>query len=161
MPENTSSSSFFGFRLPSLSFPDWSTNRESPGFRTGFNQSYGDVREARAILSSRNLPTEIVLQILDLACYWPSRTFKMKEAVHAAATNGSAGRICLDVNVLGDDIKQSFGGEQTKEQVSVKEIEFRFQSHDQGWTSQGTEGKSKAHPREFSNISVQDQLTIR
>jgi hypothetical protein len=98
-----------------------------------FNPAYADVCAARAALKSLKLPTELVLQVLDHARYWPSYEFKGSKA---SASNGA--RISLLENVY--DRANIFGSLATDEALKVKEIEFEINSRDQGWTSEGTEG---------------------
>ncbi|KAF2704124.1 hypothetical protein K504DRAFT_462716 [Pleomassaria siparia CBS 279.74] len=96
--------------------------------------SYADVRVARAILKTLKLPTELTLDILDRARYWPTREF----GGYAASAQAGA-RIIGLVNVMSPGIGRELGA--NKDEVpKIKEIEFNIKSRDQGWTSQGTEG---------------------
>jgi hypothetical protein len=97
--------------------------------------SYPDVCVALAMLKALRLPTELALQILELACYWPCCTFEMHGNRTARAARGAA-KICLDAGVMERDILRKLGSSKLK----VNEIVFEFDSHDQGWTSEGTEG---------------------
>jgi hypothetical protein len=98
-----------------------------------FTPAYADVCAARATLKSLKLPTELVLQILDHARYWPSYEFKGSKV---SAENGAS--ISLLENIY--DRANVFGSLATNEALKVKEIEFEIRSRDQGWTSEGTEG---------------------
>lgn len=98
-----------------------------------FTPAYADVCAARATLKGLKLPTELVLQVLDHARYWPSHEFKGRKA---SAENGAS--ISLLENVY--DRVNVFGSLATDEALKVKEIEFDIDSRDQGWTSEGTEG---------------------
>lgn len=103
-----------------------------------FSPSYADVCVARAMIKALKLPTELVLDILDRACYWPHQVYTMQgngcKAV--AGVGGQGASICLDVPVLKQSLIRGFGGERLR----VKELEFVFSSHDQGWSSESTHG---------------------
>lgn len=110
-----------------------------------FPSSYDDVCSTRALLKSLNLPTEIVLQILDFTYYWPSYEFRSSDTsspVTAASKyrNGrSAGAaVILELPLYENSVVASIrrGGEAAK----IKKIEFRITSRDQGWTSENTRG---------------------
>lgn len=98
-----------------------------------FTPAYADVCAARAALKSLKLPTELVLQVLDHARYWPSHEFKGSKV---SAKNGAS------ISLLGNayDRANIFGSLATNEALKVKEVEFEIKSRDQGWTSEGTEG---------------------
>lgn len=103
---------------------------------------YDDVLEARALLKTLGLPTELVLNILDCAQYWPMREFSEKKnnpvKVSATVSRSSVAGLCLNVDVFNDPIVHSLraGGEEVK----VKAIEFHIRSRDQGWTSESSQG---------------------
>ncbi|KAF2122071.1 hypothetical protein BDV96DRAFT_483361 [Lophiotrema nucula] len=104
---------------------------------TPFAPSYADVRLARAILKSRRLPTELALDILELARYWPEQTFSSTSSSRSSITGSDkAATLAFAVPVFEEDFAKQFGCERSK----VKEIEVELKSHDQGWTSQGGHG---------------------
>jgi len=103
--------------------------------------SYADVCQVRALLKTLNLPTELVLQILDHAHYYPQHTFftspeQPKRAMPVGRSSSHA-VLCLDAsifnNATADPIRK--GGEIPK----IRSIAFEIVSHDQGWTSERTE----------------------
>jgi hypothetical protein len=100
-----------------------------------FTPTYMDVCAARAALKSLNLPTELVLQILDHARYWPIHDF--------TGSNVSVSSNRADIALLeciydrANNIPAIFAG---GEALKIKEVEFIIKSKDQGWTSEGTEG---------------------
>lgn len=105
--------------------------------------TYADVCQARALLKTLNIPTELVLQILDYADYYPQHTFvtSPEHPKHAQAkwSNGNVDAcLCLDAgifnNTTADPIRK--GGEVPK----IKSLTFEIDSHDQGWTSERTQG---------------------
>ncbi|KAF2258560.1 hypothetical protein CC78DRAFT_587047 [Lojkania enalia] len=112
--------------------------------------SYTEVCIARAILKSQKLPTELVLQILDLAHYWPERTFHSVAAVEAQVyfRATSIAKLCLDARLFEGSLGYMFGGEKVK----PREIEFEVISRDQGWTSQGTDGTF--HTSSWLEVSI-------
>ncbi|KAF1946466.1 hypothetical protein EJ02DRAFT_394123 [Clathrospora elynae] len=111
--------------------------------RTGpFTPTYDDVRHARALLKALKLPTELVLEILEYAKYWPAQKFKYRPnhpiVTSALGGNPSAATICLEANIFSnptlDEIRQG------RERPKIRSLEFDFVSHDQGWTSENTQG---------------------
>ncbi|KAF3005175.1 hypothetical protein E8E13_010653 [Curvularia kusanoi] len=132
------------FRLiPSLY--SWLTKPSPPG---PWKLSYEDVLEARAILGSLKLPTELALQVLDHAEYWPSLTFSSPQNPHgssikAAATHTatSAATLCLAADILTPEFYPALESVISHgETPRVKAIEFSIVSRDQGWTSEPTRG---------------------
>jgi hypothetical protein len=121
-------SSFFGWNQPSSS--TWST------------PSYEDVCRARAHLKALDLPTELVLQILDFAQYWPHYeiTASPQHPIAASARGipKSHAALCLDAAVFDNTTVHAIrqGGEVPK----IKSVEFHMVSRDQGWTSENTRG---------------------
>lgn len=109
---------------------DWST------------PDYNDVCQARAFLKALNLPTELVLQILDYAQYWPQHEFITNfggpKIAAAQAGRPSHATMCLDTafmdNMIVDAVRRN--GERPK----LKSIEFNIVSRDQAWTSENTHG---------------------
>jgi hypothetical protein len=104
--------------------------------------SYADVCQARALLKTLNLPTELVLQILDHAEYWPQHAFvtspeQPKRAIAAGQANSHA-CLCLDAGIFNNPTADAIrkGGEKPK----IQSIIFEIVSHDQGWTSERTQG---------------------
>lgn len=110
--------------------PDPPNNTMEP---TPWSPSYADVRATRIMLEDFKIPTELVLDILDRARYWPSRNLIGRNT--KAESNA---KVCLYGSVWSDDIVQGLGGEE--ENLKLREIEFDILSRDQGWTSEGTEG---------------------
>ncbi|KAH7401493.1 hypothetical protein BKA66DRAFT_406195 [Pyrenochaeta sp. MPI-SDFR-AT-0127] len=107
-----------------------------------FSPSYNDVCRVRAILKRLRLPTELVLEILEHAQYWPTREFKSDPShpIVATARNGrpSAATLCLDAGVFNNPIVNPIRA--SGERYKIKDIMFDIVSHDQGWTSEGTQG---------------------
>lgn len=103
---------------------------------------YDDVVRARALLRARGLPTELALQILEDAEYWPTRRFSTEQhrTVKVAATmfRACAAGLVLDADVLRDPRVRGLRG--TGEKVRIKAVGFRVRSRDQGWTSEPTRG---------------------
>ncbi|KAH7394134.1 hypothetical protein DE146DRAFT_660837 [Phaeosphaeria sp. MPI-PUGE-AT-0046c] len=101
--------------------------------------SYADVCTARAYLKALSLPTEIVLQILESAEYWPKYEVEHRRTTAANARHGrGTAALCFSEslydNSLVDELRAN--GEMPK----VKSIEFDIESADQGWTSEMTQG---------------------
>jgi len=115
---------------------NWLNTIDSPPEGT-FSPTYADVCVARAILKSRGLPTEIVLEILDWAEYEPVREFASTQTCTVSAPDTFMAR-CLTAGVLTQDAIRSLSARQSD--IKVKEIEFIISSRDQGWTSEGTDG---------------------
>jgi hypothetical protein len=106
-----------------------------------FTPTYADVCRARALLKSLKLPTELVLNILEYAQYWPTTVFlRNGRPIHVGASGNrpSAAALCLQADIYGPAIIEEIrlGGETAK----VKRIEFDMTSRDQGWTSENTQG---------------------
>jgi hypothetical protein len=120
------------------SFFGW--NQTSPS--TWSAPSYEDVCQARAHLKALNLPTELVLQILNFAQYWPHHevTASPQQPIVASARGipKSHAALCLDGGVFDNATVHAIrqGGEVPK----IKSLEFRMVSRDQGWTSENTRG---------------------
>jgi hypothetical protein len=121
--------------------------------------SYDDVCQARAYLKALNLPTELVLQILDEAQYWPQHEFATSfgRPKLAAAQIGrpSHATLCVDTdpmdNMTVNDIRRN--GETPK----IKLVEFEIVSRDQAWTSENTHGTfSTSSWLEVSILRMQD-----
>lgn len=119
---------------------DWLRVRpQDPG---PFKPTYVDICLARAMLKTLRLPTELVLDILDYACYWPKYEVWLNPnctaiaAAHLGSTSGAT--LCLEAAVFDNRIVNPI--RRRGEKPQVKRIEFEFSSRDQGWTSEGTEG---------------------
>lgn len=116
-----------------------------------WNLTYASVLEARSVLKTLGLPTELALQILDHAEYWPSRTFSSQSphATEARATSASpsAATLCLAAPLLDVDPLE-YGGETPR----LKAIAFRLRSRDQGWTSEPTRGTF--HTSSWTEVSL-------
>jgi hypothetical protein len=113
-----------------------------PPSSTWHYPSYEDVCEARAHLKALNLPTELVLQILDHAQYWPQVDFAANPRQPiVAASQGNQNcyaALCLDAGVFDNAVVSAIrkGGEVAK----IKSLEFHMVSRDQGWVSGNTRG---------------------
>ncbi|KAJ4365844.1 hypothetical protein N0V83_008465 [Neocucurbitaria cava] len=123
--------------MPSL---DWLRGPSQPS--GPFTPTYEDVCRARALLKALQLPTELVLDILEHARYWPINEFNTVPNRHiVAASRGgrpSAATLCLDAGIFNNPTVNAIraGGERPR----IKSVEFDIVSHDQGHTSEGTEG---------------------
>lgn len=110
--------------------PDWSV------------PSYDDVCQARASLKALNLPTELVLQILDFAHYWPQYEYvgNFRQPKVAAAQGGrpSHATLCADIDALNNTTVEEL--RRYGETCKVKSVEFNIASLDQAWTSENTHG---------------------
>lgn len=109
-----------------------------------YTPTYTDVCDARHLLRSLKLPTELVLQILDHARYWPSLSFtgapRGAEAFAVPGKQASA-MVQFRAQILGAEIKEILDICDENDKPKVKEIEFEILSRDQGWTSERTEGE--------------------
>ncbi|KAF2007963.1 hypothetical protein P154DRAFT_528609 [Amniculicola lignicola CBS 123094] len=136
----------FGLRLmprrPPVQDPEEPQSSEPAAkSRHYYAPSYTAIVVVRALLESMRLPTELVLDILDRACYWPEQNFESTERISAEgnwASHGqsSSAKVCLYADILSEDFVRSCGEEKPK----VKEVEFEIKAHDQGWTSENTRG---------------------
>lgn len=106
-----------------------------------FTPTYADVCDARNVLRSLKLPTELVLQILDDAEYWPILRFTGQGSIPARATANypDSAKVQFRAAILPTDIKEKLGIHDESEQPKLREVEFEILSRDQGWTSEGTE----------------------
>jgi hypothetical protein len=113
--------------------------------------TYASVLEARSILKTIGLPTELALQILDHAEYWPSLSFssQTRQLIKARATSASpsAATLCLAAPILNPDSLRYDG-----EKPRVKAIDFHIRSRDQGWTSEPTRGTF--HTSSWTEVSL-------
>jgi hypothetical protein len=110
-----------------------------------FTPSYKDVCEARALLNALRLPTELALQVLDHAEYFPQHVF---DAISQKVTVANAGArrarghaaaaLCLDVSIF--DTLPAHSIRMGGEKVKISSVEFEPTSEDQGWTSEDTIG---------------------
>lgn len=108
-----------------------------------FTPSYEDVCQARAIFRTLELPTELVLQILDHAQYWPRHVFatspeRPKIAAVHHGPRASHAVLCLDVGIFENPTVNP--ARKVGECPKVKSLEFNIVSRDQGWTSENTQG---------------------
>lgn len=114
--------------------------------------SYADVCTARAHLKALDLPTEIILQILDYAEYWPKYEYEHRRTTAANARHGrgTVAALCFSQspydNPLVEEIRAN--GETPK----VKSIEFNIESADQGWTTENTRGTF--HTSSWVEVSI-------
>ncbi|KAF2025065.1 hypothetical protein EK21DRAFT_104260 [Setomelanomma holmii] len=117
--------------------------QEEPQPPTDYTPSYQDVCQARAILQFLKLPTELVLQIIDHAQYWPRQTFATSPdrpriaAVHHGP-RASHAALCLDVGLFDNATVHPML--KAREIPKIKSLEFTVVSRDQGWTSERTQG---------------------
>ena len=113
--------------------------------------TYASVLEARSILKTIGLPTELALQILDHAEYWPSLSFSSQTPklvkARATAASPSAATLCLAAPIL-DLNSLHFRGETPR----IKAIDFHIRSRDQGWTSEPTRGTF--HTSSWTEVSL-------
>ncbi|KAH7085589.1 hypothetical protein BKA63DRAFT_399889 [Paraphoma chrysanthemicola] len=111
--------------------------------QTVFTPSYEDICDARAILQTLKLPTELVLSILDFAQYQLRHEFSSAPerpkiaTVHHGPRAGHAA-LCLDIDLFNNSTADPAcrAGEVPK----IKSLEFSIVSRDQGWTSEDTQG---------------------
>jgi len=88
-----------------------------------------DVYAAREILK-RKLPPELGLDVLYQAGYWPCMTSELCEQIQVS----QGGRICVFEEIVG---REEFDYEPA---CRIAEVQFEIEGHDQGWTSEDTEG---------------------
>jgi hypothetical protein len=123
--------------------------------------SYKDVCTARAHLKALALPTELVLQILDYAQYYPQLSFTanpQRPIIAAAQGNRNCcAALCLDAGVFDNGIVSAIrqGGEVPK----IKALEFHMVSKDQGWTTEDTRGTYSTSS--WLEVSILRSLTER
>lgn len=117
---------------------NWFTGR--PSQSSWSTPSYADICTTRAYLKTLNLPTEIVLQILDYAEYWPKYEIEHRQTTAANARHGrgTAAALCLSVSLYDNPLVE--GLQRNGEMPKVKSVEFEIESADQGWTSENTRG---------------------
>ncbi|KAG9204662.1 hypothetical protein G6514_000446 [Epicoccum nigrum] len=132
--------------IPSLY--SWLT---TPTRKEPWKLTYASVLEARSILKTTGLPTELALQILDHAEYWPSLSFSSHTPrlikARATHTSPSAATLCLAAPILNPDSLHTHG-----ETPRVKAIDFHIRSRDQGWTSEPTRGTF--HTSSWTEVSL-------
>lgn len=148
---------------------------EQPQTSDAFTPSYNDVCQARAELIALKLPTELVLEILDHAEYWPQHEFysKPERPLRAAPRfpHPSSAALCLDVGIFNNPTVNPIrkGGETPK----IKSLEFDIVSRDQGWTTERTTGTYQTsswleasilrsvHDADFSHLPGPEFLNTR
>ncbi|KAI8939550.1 hypothetical protein NX059_003319 [Plenodomus lindquistii] len=100
------------------------------------------VFQARALLKSLGLPTELVLVILDYAEYWPFYEYSgdIPRELKATARPGiaCAANICFETAIFNNPVYEDIV--KSGERCTIKRVEFDVVSRDQGWTSENTEG---------------------
>ncbi|KAF2474454.1 uncharacterized protein BDR25DRAFT_281405 [Lindgomyces ingoldianus] len=104
-----------------------------------FTPEEGDVRKARNLLFQLGLPTELVLEILDHARYWPEVTHQSIADCHLRDNDWTLAFSVAHLYFFS----QLPGSEHTQpaNQIrKIREIEFLIVSHDQGWTTEDTSG---------------------
>lgn len=104
--------------------------------------SYADVRAVRALLKHLKLPTELVLQVLELAHYWATSRIQMLQPcrVYADHETLSMAGVCLDFS-LSELFRGGPLNSLANENVKVKEFQFVIGSRDQGWTGHYVTGR--------------------
>lgn len=145
------------------------SSQEPPAPTSGpFVPTYRDVCRARALLKSLQLPTELVLQVLENAQYWPVHEFEARipRPIVAAASGAqpAAALLCFEAELFDspviEDVRRS--GEPCK----IRSVEFEIASRDQGWTSENSHGSFSTSSwtevsilRRVSGGSLQDPLS--
>ena len=123
----------------------------TPTPKEPWKQTYASVLEARSILKTLGLPTELALQILDHAEYWPSLTFSSQSPhttkARATSASPSAATLCLAAPILDSDAARYDG-----ETPRLRAIAFHLRSRDQGWTSEPTRGTF--HTSSWTEVSL-------
>ncbi|PSN69509.1 hypothetical protein BS50DRAFT_343367 [Corynespora cassiicola Philippines] len=103
---------------------------------TTFIPTRADIIVVRMILESRNIPTELVLAILDHARYW-------REVVHEKSNPHQVKAEWPEYSAIYPyqvvDLRDTWVP-RGEEHGKIQEIEFVISSRDQGWTSEDTEG---------------------
>lgn len=104
--------------------------------------NYDDVCQARAYLKALDLPTELVLQILDYAQYWPQHDFIANFGRPKIAA-GQMGRsshatLCLAKDPMDHPTVHTV--RKHGETPKIKSIAFDIVSRDQAWTSENAHG---------------------
>jgi len=116
--------------------------------------SYDDVCQARASLKALGLPTELVLQILDFAHYWPQHEYfsNFRQPKLAAAQGGrpSHATLCADMDALNNTTVEEV--RRCGETCKIKSVEFNVASLDQAWTSENTHGTF--HTSSWLEVSI-------
>jgi hypothetical protein len=119
-----------------------------------FIPRYRDVCQARAMLKALSLPTEIVLQILDDAQYWPQHSFisnfEKRKFAAAQGSSPSHAALCLDADIFNNPTVNPI--RKSGETLKIKSLEFDCVSRDQGWTSENTQGTF--HTSSWLEVSI-------
>lgn len=102
-----------------------------------YTPSHEHVHEARRILQLLKLPNELVLDILEYACYFPAIETQNMNRMSIMDTVWSLESSSARIYLLAPPIP--YGGE--GENVKVRQVEFEISSQDQGWTTEDTKGK--------------------
>jgi hypothetical protein len=114
---------------------------------TPHEPSYADACSVLEILKFFKLPTELALEVLEHAAYWPSWQSSMRQSCHAS-TNAGLRRnqggahdavICFDSPMPDSQLLPYI----EQKSIKIKEVQFDFVSRDQGWTSENTTGKTE------------------
>jgi hypothetical protein len=107
-----------------------------------YTPKYDDVCQARAYLNALDLPTELVLQILEYAQYWPQYeiTLNFGRPKIAAAQMGRPSHATLCVNRDIMDHHAVHTARKHGETPKIKSVAFDMVSRDQAWTSENTHG---------------------
>jgi hypothetical protein len=127
-----------------------------------FVPDYLDVCKARALLNALKLPTELALDILEYAQYWPAVTWSMPSdnstcTASASGPHNSQARLFADIPVADNNVFNNLCSVENK--VQIKSIEFHVKSKDQGWTSERTHGTfSTSSWLEVSILRQQDGI---
>ncbi|KAF1998841.1 hypothetical protein P154DRAFT_535939 [Amniculicola lignicola CBS 123094] len=103
-----------------------------------FTPKCHDVTMVHNILQTFRFPTELILEIIDHARYWPELcgSFEHKSILADEEWTTSYTQANLyKVFAVSSTLYHS--------KTKLKEIEFEIVSHDQGWTTEGTKGTYK------------------
>ncbi|KAF2111927.1 hypothetical protein BDV96DRAFT_580876 [Lophiotrema nucula] len=131
-----------------------------------------DVRLTRAALALLGLPNELTLLILDFAHYWVEVTHECIDhyvVVNEWSLDSSGAHLYLSANLPQSDPRYP------DEEIRIKEIAWTIVSHDQGWTTDHTEGtyqtsswfevsivrhNTPGNPTEFDQYTHQDLYVV-
>lgn len=102
---------------------------------TPFTPTLQDIDSTLAIFASFRLPNELALCILDLAHYWIEVELSSKE--HVVLADGAWS---LDYSAVYPYLYVPAYPWPYERHLKVREITFTLVSHDQGWTTEDTQG---------------------
>ena len=97
------------------------------------------VCEVRSILSSLNIPTELVLRIMDIAEYCAVLCTKRSDEVQIAAGHGRDTNACWVAELYL--VSKPLPPRSPEDQFwRVKKVMWELEGHDQGWTTSHLKG---------------------